>query len=173
MTLPKPPNQTHSKMRTGSLSLRASVDRDSRSVVQDPTFTERVGTPRGSMDRYFPEVSSFRPGLATPQGQPINNAVQPALRVPPPSRNPSASPEPPDTPPWMRPMHLVDTETMSIYKNVHGDSARYSLCLHCFSQHGDFCKVLTYGYETCGRHEVLKSHYWESGTWPEDLDGGD
>lgn len=68
----------------------------------------------------------------------------------------------------MRSMHLVDTDTMSIYKTTHGNNPRYSLCLHCFSQHGDFCKVLTHGYETCGRHELLKSHYWESNAWPEE-----
>jgi hypothetical protein len=70
----------------------------------------------------------------------------------------------------MRPMLLMDTDSMSIYKTTHGESPRYSLCLHCFSRHGDFCKVLTRGYETCGRHQVLRSHYWESNAWPEESD---
>jgi hypothetical protein len=95
------------------------------------------------------------------------------VAAPPPSRNPSASPQLPDTPPWMRPMLLMDTDSMSIYKTAHGESPRYSLCLHCFSRHGDFCKVLTRGYETCGRHQVLRSHYWESNAWPEESDEED
>jgi hypothetical protein len=124
-------------------TLRKSVSGNTGSPIYDSPFTERVATPGAS------------------------------VAAPPPSRNPSASPQLPDTPPWMRPMLLMDTDNMSIYKTAHGDSPRYSLCLHCFRQHGDFCKVLTRGYETCGRHEVLRSHYWESNAWPEESDEED
>jgi hypothetical protein len=69
----------------------------------------------------------------------------------------------------MRPMHLIDTGGKSIYTNVHDDGPiRHALCLWCFRTQGSFRKVHKHGYESCGRREVLDSHYWEDDNWPED-----
>jgi hypothetical protein len=144
-----PPEPEMVSKRTRTMTMPQSSPRARRHTqksvgnIRSPIYTERVTTSRAS------------------------------VAAPPPSRNPSDSPQLPDTPPWMRPMLLMDTDSMSIYKTTHGESLRYSLCLHCFSRHGDFCKVLTRGYETCGRHEVLRSHYWESNAWPEESDEED
>lgn len=71
------------------------------------------------------------------------------------------SPSSAATPPWARPLHLIDTD-ISIYKHDHGEDERENLlCLHCFKQHGSFNRILLHGYEVCGREEVLKSYYWE------------
>jgi hypothetical protein len=159
MTMPNPYDRVQSSARARRQTSWKSVGGNIGSPIYE-SFTERESTP---------DVSSFIPD-ATAQDQP---AVQTGIKVPPPSRDPSASPQLPDTPPWMRPMLLMDTDSMSIYKTAQGESPRYSLCLHCFSRHGDFCKVLTRGYETCGRHQVLRSHYWESNAWPEESDEED
>ena len=51
---------------------------------------------------------------------------------------------------------------ISIYKNPHGDDwKRNALCRHCFQRRGTFNRIMTHGYEACGREECLDSHYWE------------
>lgn len=149
------------------------VGGDNRCLFRHETFTERAPTPHTSncttIGDTLPELSSFRPTDADPQGQPstvppsnkaacrFSNFAQPAD---------SAAP---DTPAWMRSMHLVDTGGKFIYRNVHDDGPiRHALCLWCFRTRGKFCKVHSYGYESCGRKEVLDSHYWEDDNWPED-----
>lgn len=121
------------------------------------------------MNDNLPELSSFRPTAADPQGRPSQwFPLQKASRA---SASPAdpASPAMPDSPAWMRPMHLVDTGGKSIYTNVHDDGPiRHALCLWCFRTQGSFRGVHKHGYESCGRREVLDSHYWEDGKWPED-----
>lgn len=145
------------------------VGGNNRCLLQHTTFVERAPTPRmsigASTNDVLPELSSFRPTAANPQGQP-SMAASPNLHA---SPTESASTAAPDTPAWMRPMHLVDTGGKSVYKNVHDDGPiRHALCLWCFRTQGSFCKVHKHGYELCGRREVLDSHYWEDNKWPED-----
>ncbi|KAF2624541.1 hypothetical protein BU25DRAFT_493528 [Macroventuria anomochaeta] len=173
VTLPDIRSDAYSKMAIDAPHCFIGIGGDNRCVLRDETFTERAPTPRVpinlSTNDALPELSSFRPTVADPQGQP-------QLNIPPqrPARSftspvEPASPAVPDTPAWMRPMHLIDTGGKSIYMNAHDDGPiRHALCLYCFRTHGDFRKVHRHGYESCGRTEVLDSHYWESDTWPED-----
>ncbi|EUC48545.1 hypothetical protein COCMIDRAFT_23712 [Bipolaris oryzae ATCC 44560] len=93
----------------------------------------------------------------------------------------SATPEPPETPSFARTLHLFDTSVsmykdgngdewmhdISIFKSTHGDEwVHNSLCKHCFSRSGKFSRIMTYGYETCGREECLEDYYWESAVSP-------
>ena len=149
------------------------VGGDNRCVLRDDTFTERAPTPRLlanlSTSDVLPELSSFRPTVEEPQ-------KHPALETPPRAMTRAfTTPLEPtstggmDTPAWMRPMHLIDTNGKSIYMNVHDDGPiRHALCLFCFRTNGDFHKVHKHGCESCGRKEVLDSHYWEDDTWPDD-----
>jgi hypothetical protein len=138
-------------------------------------FTERAPETRTmattSKDDAIPELSSFRP---TDQGPPGPSKSRPKLQRA--STSPTRQPDSvlPDEPAWMRPLHLVDTGRMSIYKNVHDDGPiRHALCLWCYRRRGQFRKVHKHGYESCGSAEVLDSHYWEDDTWPEDTDESD
>ncbi|KAH6629079.1 hypothetical protein C7974DRAFT_453644 [Boeremia exigua] len=143
------------------------VGGDSQCLLWGEAFVERACT-ASVLDMPTndapPELSSFRPIDAGPQrqsrlGTPIPNLTRASTG---PVR---------DTPAWMRPLHLIDTGGRSIYKNVHDDGPiRHALCLWCFRTHGDFHKVHRYGYESCGRAEVLDSHYWEDDTWPDSSD---
>ena len=146
---------------------------DHRCILREKAFTERVLAPRMSIDlsttNTLPELSSFRPPIADPQGRPILNL--PSQKLARAFTSPVMPPNPiiPDTPAWMCPMHLIDTGGKSIYMNTHDDGPiRHALCLYCFRTHGSFRKVHKHGYETCGRTEVLDSHYWESESWPEE-----
>ncbi len=148
---------------------------DNRSLLRDEFFVERAPTSNIAIDKTthdalhdaLPELSSFRPTETGLQDQSVLGR---------PSRRPTGTPpidgataQIPDTPAWMRSMHLVDAGGLSIYMNIHDDGPiRHALCLWCFRTHGDFCKVHRHGYESCGRTEVLDSHYWEDDTWPED-----
>ncbi|KAF1925916.1 uncharacterized protein M421DRAFT_227482 [Didymella exigua CBS 183.55] len=149
------------------------VGGDNRCLLRHETFTERAPTPRMltemSMSDVQPGLSSFRPTAADPQGRPslgpLSQRVSRAFTSPPEPTSPAL----PDTPAWMRPMHLVDHGGRSVYTNIHDDGPiRHALCLWCFRTHGSFRKVHKYGCETCGRKEVLDSHYWEDDKWPED-----
>ncbi|KAJ4400993.1 hypothetical protein N0V91_008247 [Didymella pomorum] len=130
MTVPDRRSDGHFEMAVDTAHDFIGVGGDNRSN----------GIPMGDT---LPELSSFRPTYADPQGQPSiapsSNKVARGFRSP----AQLAGPVAPDTPAWMRPMHLVDTG-------------------------GSFCKVHKYGYESCGRREVLDSHYWEDDNWPED-----
>lgn len=69
---------------------------------------------------------------------------------------------PPETPIYARAFHLVDTD-ISIYKKEHGNNTNdHPLCLHCFRLHGSFYRLLEHGYESCGKEELLESHYWDT-----------
>jgi hypothetical protein len=107
-----------------------------------------------------PEVSSFRPEVAGPQGVPpisITPVRPSTCKLSAIERSPT--PELDDTPIYARTLHLVETD-VSVYKKIHGDEWRdNSLCLYCFRQHGDFSKLTLRGYEVCGRNEALESHY--------------
>ncbi|KAJ8115369.1 hypothetical protein OPT61_g2961 [Boeremia exigua] len=116
---------------------------DNCRLLRDEAFVERATTPRMFVDvttnDTLPELSSFRPIDSGFQDQPgLDGSSQKLTRgyfdlVG------TASTEVPDTPAWMRPMHLVDTGGKSIYMNVHDDGpTRHSLCLWCFRAHGDF-----------------------------------
>lgn len=148
------------------------VGGDNRSLLRHETFTEQAPTPSMSigtpMNDTLPKMSSFRSTDVNAQGQP---SIGPLMKVARAFTSPteSTSLAIPDTPAWLRPMHLVDTGGKSIYKNVHDDGPiRHALCLWCFRTQGSFCKVHKHGYESCGRNEVLDSHYWEDDKWPED-----
>jgi hypothetical protein len=68
-----------------------------------------------------------------------------------------------ETPSYSRPLDLVDYGDVSLYQQIHGNEwEEYPLCLHCFEQHGYFKRVLQFGYELCGKTEVLESDYWET-----------
>jgi hypothetical protein len=146
---------------------------DNQCVLRDETVTERGSTPRIlaglSATDELSEFSSFRPTMADSQGQPaLKPSSQNLARALTSLAEPS-NPTVPDLPAWMRPMHLVDAGGKSIYTNVHDDGPiRHALCLWCFRAHGNFQKVHRHGYESCGRKEVLDSHYWEDDTWPEE-----
>lgn len=76
------------------------------------------------------------------------------------------SPVQAETPTFARAMHLIDAD-ISIYKYDHGEEWKEkSLCQYCFRQHGSFNRILTHGYEVCGREEMLKNHYWEAALNP-------
>jgi hypothetical protein len=167
MTLPDLRDEAFSRLTDDAPSLFIGVGGDDRCVYRNENFTERAPIPRMSVDmsttHALPELSSFRPSVTSPPdvspfGSPVRtlaraftSPVQPvSLTVP-------------DTPAWMRPMHLIDLGDKSIYMNTHDDGPiRHALCLYCFRTRGSFQKVHRYGYETCGRTEVLDSHYWES-----------
>lgn len=173
ITVPDRRSDGHFEMAVEAAHDFIGVGGDNRCLLRHETITERAPTPRMSngipMGDTLPELSSFRPTYADPQGQPSiassSNKVARGCRSP----AQLAGPVVPDTPAWMRPMHLVDTGGKSIYTNIHDDGPiRHALCLWCFRAQGSFCKVHKYGYESCGRREVLDSHYWEDDNWPED-----
>lgn len=174
-TSPSPtPERTSKRMRTQTRTLSRSkteplgsckgMGSDNQTLIRTKPFTERVPEATNRIARHsIPELSSFRPEFADPQGQPRPSTPMRASARPSFSRHESASPAPAETPPWARSMHLVDTnEHQSIYKNVHGDEWMDSpLCLYCFRQKGCFNRVKTHGYQVCGREEALQSHYWD------------
>ena len=173
MTVPDLRSDGYFEMAVDAAHDFIGVDGDNRRLVRHATFTERAPTSRMSngipMSDTLPELSSFRPTHADPQGQPsiLPSSDKAARGFSSPAQ--LAGPAAPDTPAWMRPMHLVDTGGKSIYTNVHDDGPiRHALCLWCFRTQGGFRKVHKYGYESCGRREVLDSHYWEDDKWPED-----
>jgi len=131
---------------------------DNRRLIRNAEFIERAPALPESISpgahAILPELSSFRPDT-NPTTTPIRPA---ARRSSAPPNSPSVSPE---TPSWARSLHLVDTD-ISIYKGPIDEQRENSLCLYCFSSHGNFSKMLPHGYETCGREEMLDSHYWES-----------
>lgn len=76
---------------------------------------------------------------------------------------PSEEQRPVETPTWARPLHLVEGDDFSIYKNVHGDKAReHPLCLYCFRRHGEFRKMIRHHCEVCDQTEVLEGYYREA-----------
>lgn len=154
---------------------------DNQQVTREATFIERApaGLIPASHDQYLPELSSFRPNIASPEGLvPVHHtdarrktSVKSSQR-----RSPSNTPEPPETPSYTRPLHLFDTavvvglngqgdellQDISIYKTIHGEEwKRNALCSHCFQNGGTCNRVMTHGYEVCGRDKSLDSHYWE------------
>jgi len=149
-------------------------DGDNRCLLRTETFVERAPAPNSytSTNNPLPAPSSFRPTDACSQVLlgPSDKASQKLARVltaPVKLANPTMTEEPA----WMRPMHLVDTGGKSIYLNAHDDGPiRHALCLWCFRTRGGFRKVHRHGYESCGRTEVLDSHYWEDDTWPDSSD---
>lgn len=149
------------------------IGRDNRCVLRDEAFVERAPRPSTmavlSIDDAIPELSSFRPIDPDAQDQPGPVTPQSRLKRGFTSPVDIGSPEAPDTPAWMRPLHLIDVGNKSIYKNIHDDGPiRHALCLSCYRTRGKFCKVRRHGYESCGGVEVLDSHYWEDETWPEE-----
>ncbi|KAG9187302.1 hypothetical protein G6011_05173 [Alternaria panax] len=144
---------------------------DNRRVIRNVAFIERAPVllqKPNSPSQQLPEPSSFRPDIASPEGPALTPAPQPITPVRHTAcRFPSATPEPPETPSFLRPLHLFDTSNdwthdISIYKNTQGEEwKRNSLCRHCFQSGGAFNRIMTYGYEACGRDERLDSHYWE------------
>ncbi|CAA9966033.1 hypothetical protein PTMSG1_09392 [Pyrenophora teres f. maculata] len=154
---------------------------DNRQVIREAAFIER--TPAGvlpaSYNQHIPESSSFRPSIASPEGlEPapaqVSHPKSPVLSSE--RRSSSETPEPPETPSYARPLHLFDTsvivggnqqgnewlQDISIYKNIHGEEwKRNALCSHCFRSGGTCNRIMTYGYEACGRDDPLDSHYWE------------
>ncbi|KAI0579843.1 hypothetical protein TUN199_07349 [Pyrenophora tritici-repentis] len=164
-----------------SLSMRAGIAGDNRQVIREATFTERApaGVLPTSLNQHIPELSSFRPSIASPEGlEPVLAQISRPKSPMPYSerRSPSETPEPPETPSYARPLHLLDTsvvvggkrqgdewlQDISIFKNIHGEEwKRNALCSHCFRSRGTFNRIMTYGYEACGRDDPLDSHYWE------------
>lgn len=174
LTLPDLRGEAYSRMAVDTAHSFIGVGGDNRCMHREECFTERASAPRIpaglGMSDALPELSSFRPTDADTQGQTTLSPPSPGLARA--FSSPVRSPDPtmPDTPAWMRPMHLIDTGGKSIYMNAHDDGPiRHALCLHCFRTQGSFRKVHRYGYETCGRTGVLDSHYWEDDAWPEDL----
>jgi len=180
MTLPKVQIFSPHQIARLSPPLRG-CDGDNRRVIWEKTFIER--TPAGvlpvSHDEHLPGLSSFRPNIASTEGPVPLPAPVPRHEIPVQSsqrRLPSKTPEPPETPSYARPLHLFDASVVvggngggdeylrdiSIYKNIHGEEwKRNALCRHCFQSGGTCNRIMTYGYEACGRDEPLNSHYWE------------
>jgi hypothetical protein len=146
-------------------------------IMQSVEFIERAAAPPSnpsSPQDQLPELSSFRP---------IIIACPDAPEAPPRPRTPTRPmtstpepPEPPETPSFARPLHLTDSSIVvaksalgdewvndiSIYKHVHGDEWKHnSLCESCFRRRGQFQRILTHGYESCGSYSALDSHFWE------------
>lgn len=173
MALPDIRGDACSKMAIDAPHCFIDVVGDNQSVLREKTFSKHAPTPRiladlSTIDE-LPELSSFRPTVADSQGQPaLKPSSQKLARALTSSAEPANSTIP-DLPAWMQPMHLIDTGGKSIYTNVHDDGPiRHALCLWCFRANGNFRKVDRRGYESCGRKEVLDSHYWEDDTWPEE-----
>jgi hypothetical protein len=173
MTVPDLRSERYFEMAVDAPHDFIGVGGDNRCLLRHETFTERAPAPIMSIGSpthdILPELSSFRPSDAGPQGQ--QSIVPSATKVACVFTSPAQPPSPavPDTPAWMRPMHLVDTGGKSIYKNIHDDGPiRHALCLWCFRTQGSLRRVHKYGYESCGRKEVLDSHYWEDDRWPAD-----
>ena len=181
MTMPEPRDVivTPDNQPYLTLPLRG-IPGDNRRVVRNSAFIERVAAPLLTDDpthQQLPELSSFRPNLATKEGvAPVMASLSRTPRQRSTQRRPSASPEPPETPSFARSLRLFDASVavrsdglgnewmhdISIYKNIHGEEwRRNSLCKHCFRRSGQFSRIMTYGYESCGRDEELDSHYWE------------
>lgn len=180
LTVPNIRNDSYFKLAPASQTL-LGIGGDNRCVLRTEGFTERA--PRGnsmavlSLDDAIPELSSFRPNDPDPLDQPIPESPQHKLSRAHTSPTDTRSSELPDSPAWMRPLHLVDTGGRSIYKNIHDDGPiRHALCMMCYRTRGEFRKVHRRGYESCGGVEVLDSHFWEDDVWPEDTkseDSGD
>ena len=173
LTLPELQGEGCFRVANGASRELIGVGGDNRCVLRDETFIERAPAPIMladiSANDILPELSSFRPTVADLQSKPQLNIPPLKLAHAFTSLIEAASPAVPNTPAWMRPMHLVDSGGKSIYTNVHDDGPiRHALCLWCFRTRGDFRKVHRHGYESCGRTEVLDSHYWEDNAWPED-----
>jgi hypothetical protein len=151
---------------------------DNRRVIRNTAFIERAPASLHTAnycDQQLPELSSFRPDIASPEGPapPVATTARSTTPVRTTTRRfSSAIPEPPETPSFMRPLHLMDTgdelrRDISIYKNPQGEEwKRHSLCRHCFQRRGTFNRIMTYGYEACGRDDRLDSHYWEPTVCP-------
>ncbi|KAH7397424.1 hypothetical protein BKA66DRAFT_437984 [Pyrenochaeta sp. MPI-SDFR-AT-0127] len=141
-----------------------SLTQGSASINNAPTSSDPASQ-IGSRD--VPGLSSARLGSrASFQGdpQPSSSARTSPRRASMPERD--SSPDPPETPSFARPLHLIDTD-ISIYRHDHGEDWRDTwLCLPCFRQHGSFNRILTHGYEVCGREEILDSHFWEPAVNP-------
>jgi hypothetical protein len=173
MTLSDIRSRTFPRLAADAPHCFIDVARDNRRVLGDEAFTERAPAPRMSVElsgsTILPELSSFRPNVVSPQGSPtLGPPVRTMARVHTSPVEPT-SPIIPETPAWLRPMHLIDTGGKSIYMHAHDNGPiRHALCLYCFRHNGSFRKVHRHGYEACGRTEVLDSHYWESEFWPED-----
>ncbi|KAF1935743.1 hypothetical protein EJ02DRAFT_360827 [Clathrospora elynae] len=184
MTFPKTQTRGFNQRETGTVLPPRGISGDNRRVIRDPAFIERAPAPMvkeihpGQFRNELPELSSFRPDIANSQGsapaRPITPFRAAARRASMPCQSPT--PEPAETPPFARRLHLMDTSIVihstssgeewvsdySIYKNEHGEEWKQSsLCLQCFRRYGSFNRILTYGYEVCGCDEMLDSHYWE------------
>lgn len=173
VTLPDIRGEAYYKMMVDAPCYFIGMGGDHRCVLRDETFTERAPPPKVPVSLStaddLPELSSFRPNVSDAQGQPRLGTPPERLARAFTSPAEPTSPGIPDTPAWMRPMHLIDTGGKSIYMNAHDDGPiRHALCLYCFRNRGSFEKVHKHGYETCGRTEVLDSHYWDSDTSPEE-----
>jgi hypothetical protein len=174
MTLPAISGRPIAQSMTRSTSWRNTIGGDNTYLVRGSSFSERgpsVVQPLSPINTSPPpEVSSFRPHAAGPQG--IAHRPTTPIRATP-RRSSTAErdqiQEQADTPVYARSLHLVDTD-VSVYKKDHGDEWReHSLCLYCFRRYSGFNKLRKHGYEVCGRDEALESHYWESnnddGNW--------
>ncbi|KAL6709821.1 hypothetical protein ACN47E_000606 [Coniothyrium glycines] len=165
-TMTMPEMTSHSLPGAGQIDLSDTVEYgiDTGIVRRDSASIERAPAPptafpyRSSLA--MPELSSFRPDIVGSQGvSPITPVRSTSRRSSVPANSPLSWAL--ETPPFARPLHLVDTD-ISIFKTTHGEQWRdHALCLHCFRRQGRFSRVLTYGYEFCGREEALDSCYWE------------
>ncbi|KAF1850117.1 uncharacterized protein K460DRAFT_411881 [Cucurbitaria berberidis CBS 394.84] len=156
---------TTMRSKRSTFSTLGAVGGGDRSLVRSSTFIERTPTPPETIspieEHALPNLASFRPKVASPRysTQPSTPVRVPARRATMPEQD--GSPPTAETPSFARALHLIDSD-ISIYKNDHGEEWREnSLCRHCFRQHGSFNRILTHGYEVCGREEMLNSHYWE------------
>ncbi|CAN9083781.1 unnamed protein product [Alternaria alternata] len=171
MTMPETCCQNITGDETQDPLANQSFSGNNRRVIRNVAFIERAPVrpqESNSSSQQLPELSSFRPDIVSPEGPAPKPPAQPTT----PARHTarrfsSATPEPPETPSFLRPLHLFDTSNewthdISVYKNIHGEEwKRNSLCRHCFQLRGAFNRIMTYGYEACGRDERLDSHYWE------------
>lgn len=162
--MPEFQDEQRFKMADDNLLKFYGIGGDDRCVLRTEDFIERAPKTNimtvMSVDDAIPELSSFRPTASDPQDQSGPSAPFSRLRRTVTTPVGQSSSVILDTPAWMRPMHLVDTGKKSIYKNVHDDGPiRHALCLWCYRTGGEFRKVHRHGYESCGRAEVLDSHY--------------
>jgi hypothetical protein len=166
-----------------SKALRNISDRD-RCILHDTTFARKTvaGTSISKpTEHQLLELSNFEPSAITQSLELIEEPRQTTPVQLSTWRRNSITPEPPETPSFARSLHLFDTSVsmykddhgnewvhdISIYKSTHGDeSAKNSLCKHCFCRKGKFSRITMYGYETCGREEYLDDYYWEPTVTP-------
>jgi hypothetical protein len=96
------PRTITKKIRT--MTMPDTWDLADAHVVRDTAFIERAAiNPSATRERLL-ELSSFRPNAVASTGIP-----EPPPRPKTPTRSPTSSPEPPETPSYARPLHLTDS----------------------------------------------------------------